>query len=51
MVYFSHKQKRGVCYEKISTIKMDCLLLREVEFDEDGDVVNCEYLDIRYPEN
>ena len=27
-----------------------CLLLREVEFDEDGDVINCEYLDIRYPE-
>lgn len=31
--------------------EVDCLLLREVEFDEDGDVVNCEYLDIRYPEN
>lgn len=25
-------------------------LLREVEFDEDGDVIDCEYLDIRYPE-
>lgn len=31
--------------------EVDCLLLWEVEFDEDGDVVNCEYLDIRYPEN
>ena len=30
--------------------EVDCLLLREVEFDEDGDVINCEYLDIRYPE-
>lgn len=30
--------------------EVDCLLLREVEFDEDGDVVNCEYMDIRYPE-
>lgn len=24
--------------------------VREVEFDEDGDVIDCEYLDIRYPE-
>lgn len=31
--------------------EVDCLSLREVEFDEDGDVVNCEYLEIRYPEN
>lgn len=30
--------------------EVDCLLLREVEFDEDGDVIDCEYLDIRYPE-
>lgn len=29
---------------------VDCLMLQEVEFDEDGDVVECEYLDIRYPE-
>ena len=29
---------------------VDCLLLWEVEVDEDGDVINCEYLDIRYPE-
>lgn len=26
------------------------LMLQEVEVDEDGDVVECEYLDIRYPE-
>lgn len=32
------------------TAEVDCLLLREVEFDEDGDVIDCEYLDIRYPE-
>lgn len=28
---------------------VDCLMLQEVEVDEDGDVVECEYLDIRYP--
>lgn len=30
--------------------EVDCLLLQEIEIDEDGDVVECEYLDIRYPE-
>ena len=29
---------------------VDCLMLQKVEVDEDGDVVECEYLDIRYPE-
>lgn len=29
---------------------VDCLMLQEVEVDEDGDIVECEYLDIRYPE-
>lgn len=29
---------------------VDCLMLQEVEVDEDGDVVECEYLDICYPE-
>lgn len=29
--------------------EVDCLLLQEVEIDEDGDVIDCEYLDIRYP--
>lgn len=29
---------------------VDCLMLQEVEVDEDGDVVECEYLDIRYLE-
>lgn len=29
---------------------VDCLMLQEAEVDEDGDVVECEYLDIRYPE-
>jgi hypothetical protein len=23
--------------------------LREVEADEDGDIIDCEYLDMRYP--
>lgn len=31
--------------------EVDCLSLREVEFDEDGDIIDCEYLDIRYPKN
>lgn len=30
--------------------EVDCLMLQEVEVDEDGDVIDCEYLDIRYPE-
>lgn len=29
---------------------VDCLMLQEVEVDEDGDVVECEYLNICYPE-
>lgn len=30
--------------------EVDCLLLQEIEIDEDGDVIDCECLDIRYPE-
>ena len=29
--------------------KVDYLLLQEVEVDEDGDIIDCEYLDMRYP--
>lgn len=36
------------CSLKLANV--DCLMLQEVEVDEDGDVVECEYLDIRYPE-
>lgn len=36
------------CGLKLANV--DCLMLQEVEVDEDGDVVECEYLDIRYPE-
>ena len=36
------------CGLKFATVY--CLMLQEVEVDEDGDVVECEYLDIRYPE-
>lgn len=28
---------------------VDCLMLQEVEVDEDGEAVDCECLDIRYP--
>lgn len=44
MVYFSHKQERGVYAE------VDCLLLMEVEVDEDGNIEEYEYLNICYPE-
>ena len=44
MVYFSYKQKRGVCYEKISTG------LKFAEVDEDGNIEEYEYLNICYPE-
>lgn len=30
--------------------EVDCLLLREVEFDEDGNIEEYEYLNICYPE-
>lgn len=39
------KELRGLKFANV-----DCLMLQEVEVDEDGDVVECEYLDIRYPE-
>lgn len=54
MVYFSHKQERGVYHEKISIglkfAEVDCLLLMEVEVDEDGNIEEYEYLNICYPE-
>lgn len=37
-------------YRGLKFANVDCLMLQEVEVDEDGDVVECEYLDIRYPE-
>lgn len=37
-------------YCGLKFVNVDCLMLQEVEVDEDGDVVECEYLDIRYPE-
>lgn len=43
-----HIHKFDSCGLKFAEV--DCLLLQEVEVDEDGDVVECEYLDIRYPE-
>lgn len=43
-----HIHKFNSCGLKFAEV--DCLLLMEVEVDEDGDVVECEYLDIRYPE-
>lgn len=37
-------------HRSLKFANVDCLMLQEVEVDEDGDVVECEYLDIRYPE-
>lgn len=37
-------------HRNLKFAEVDCLLLQEIEIDEDGDVVECEYLDIRYPE-
>lgn len=42
-----HIHKFDSCGLKFAEV--DCLLLMEVEVDEDGDVVECEYLDMRYP--
>lgn len=37
-------------FQLLKWTAVDCFMLQEVEVDEDGDVVECEYLDIRYPE-
>lgn len=42
-----HIHKFNSCGLKFAEV--DCLLLREVEVDEDGDIIDCEYLDMRYP--
>ena len=51
---FLEKENKLLCIHHFSNCglkfaEVDCLLLREVEFDEDGDVIDCEYLDMRYP--
>lgn len=30
--------------------EVDCLLLQEVELDEDGNIIECEYINICYPD-
>ena len=52
---YLEKESELLCIHKFNSCglkfaEVDCLLLMEVEVDEDGDVVECEYLDIRYPE-
>lgn len=42
-----HIHKFDSCGLKFAEV--DCLLLQEVEVDEDGDIIDCEYLDMRYP--
>lgn len=42
-----HIHKFDSCGLKFAEV--DCLLLRKVEVDEDGDVIDCEYLDMCYP--
>lgn len=43
-----HIHKFNSCGLKFAEV--DCLLLREVEFDEDGNIEEYEYLNICYPE-
>ena len=52
---FLEKESELLCVHKFDSCglkfaNVDCLMLQEVEVDEDGDVVDCEYLDMRYPE-
>lgn len=52
---YLEKESELLCIHKFNSCglkfaEVDCLMLQEVEVDEDGDVVECEYLDIRYPE-
>ena len=52
---YLEKESELLCIYKFDSCglkfaNVDCLMLQEVEVDEDGDVVECEYLDIRYPE-
>lgn len=52
---YLEKESKLLCihifnYCGLKFANVDCLMLREVEVDEDGDAVECEYLDIRYPE-
>lgn len=42
-----HIHKFDSCGLKFAEV--DCLLLQKVEVDEDGDIIDCEYLDMRYP--
>lgn len=44
-----HIHKFDSCGLKFAEV--DCLLLQEVEVDEDGDIIDCEYLDMRYRKN
>lgn len=34
---------------RVKFAEVDCLLLQEVEVDEDGDIIDCAYLDMRCP--
>ena len=43
-----HIHKFNSCGLKFAEV--DCLLLMEVEVDEDGNIEECEYLNICYPE-
>lgn len=36
--------------QDLKFVEVDCLMLQEVETDEDGNVIDCEYLNICYPE-
>lgn len=52
---YLEKESELLCIHKFDSCglkfaNVDCLMLQEVEVDEDGDIIDCEYLDMRYPE-
>lgn len=51
---YLEKESELLCIHKFDSCglkfaNVDCLMLQEVEVDEDGDIIDCEYLDMRYP--
>lgn len=52
---FLEKENKLLCIHHFSNcglkfVKVDCLLLQEVELDEDGNIIECEYINICYPD-
>lgn len=52
---FLEKENKLLCIHHFSNCglkfaEVDCLLLQEVELDEDGNIIECEYINICYPD-